>query len=119
MLEPSLEEIVAMDNIAGPRALQDQVSYILTGLAIVPIDKAHAFYEALGKAWKENDEDYDEAVCVVLEDEEMGAIDDALWTEVCERLEIPIEEPNETLIDYLSEAYEDALEEVVINHYSF
>lgn len=118
MLAKSLDEIIAMDNIAGPRALRDQVTYILTGLAEVSVEKAHALYDALGKAWKENDQDFVEARCLVMEDEEMTKTEDELWDEVCSRLEIPIDNPNETLIEYLSEAFEDALEEVVMNNHT-
>ena len=118
MLHKSLDEILQMDNIEGPRAFRDQVTYILTGLAIVPADKAHALYDALGKAWKDNDEDWVEGYVCVMENEEMAKIEDALYDEVCSRLEIPIDNPNETLVEYLSEAFEDGLEEVVMNNHT-
>ena len=118
MLSKSLEEIVAMDNIEGPRALQDQITYILTGLAEVSVERAHALYDALGKAWKDNDEDWVEGYVCVMENEELAKIEDELYDEVCLRLEIPIENPNETLVEYLSEAFEDALEEVVMNNHT-
>ena len=43
----------------------------------------------------------------------MRQIDDDLYGEVYDRLQIPKENPNEKLIAYLTEAWDEGLEEIV------
>lgn len=112
----TLDQIAELDNIEGPSAIQDRVTEILSGLAEVRVERANKYFDAIGKAYKENgEEDFCEAKEVVLEDDEMRQIDDDLYGEVYDRLQIPKENPNEILIEYLSEAWDEGLEQIIVN----
>ena len=110
----TLEEIAELDNIEGPNIIQDRVTEILSGLAEVSVERADSYFKALGKAYSENqEEDFCGSKDDVLEDDEMRQIDDDLYGEVYDRLQIPKENPNEKLIAYLTEAWDEGLEEIV------
>ena len=115
----TIKEIIAMDNIEGPTVLQDKVTEILSGLAEVSVERANKYFKALGEAYKEYDEDFCEARTFVMEEsddaEEMNKIDDDLYGEIYDRLQIPKDNPDETLIEYLSEAWDEGLEEIIVN----
>lgn len=110
----TLEEVAELDNIEGPNVIQDRVTEILSGLAEVSVERANSYFKALGKAYSENqEEDFCAAKDDVLEDDEMHQIDDDLYGEVYDRLQIPKENPNETLIEYLAEAWDEGLEQII------
>ena len=110
----TLEEIADLDNIEGPNVIQDRVTEILSGLAEVSVERADSYFKALGKAYSENqEEDFCGSKDDVLEDDEMRQIDDDLYGEVYDRLQIPKENPNETLIEYLAEAWDEGLEQII------
>lgn len=114
----TLEEVAELDDMEGPQALQEKVSEILSGLATVSVERADKYCEALGNAYTESgDEDFCSARDEVLEDDEMRKIDDDLYAEVYDRLQIPKDNPDETLIGYLSEAWDEALEETVLDNW--
>ena len=110
----TLEEVAELDNIEGPNVIQDRVTEILSGLAEVSIERADSYFKALGKAYSENqEEDFCGSKDDVLEDDEMRQIDDDLYGEVYDRLQIPKENPNEKLISYLAEAWDEGLEQII------
>jgi hypothetical protein len=112
----TLDQVAELDNIEGPSAIQDRVTEILSGLSEVPVERANKYFDAIGKAYKKNgEEDFCEAKEEVLEDDEMRQIDDDLYGEVYDRLQIPKENPNEILIEYLSEAWDEGLEQIIVN----
>ena len=113
----SLEELATIEESDAVEALTQDVTYILTGLSEVSVERANKYFQALADKYKELD-DMTEAVQECDEDEELRAINNDLYGEVYDRLEIPKDNPNETLIERLSEAWDDGLEQVVISNWT-
>jgi len=109
----SIDELTTIDFSEAVEALTQDVTYILTGLAEVPVDKAHGYYQAVATAYKET-EDMFEAIEQVHEDESMAAVNNDLYNEFCDRCEIP-KEPSDELLEIVSEAWDDGLEMVIMD----
>ena len=111
-----LREALELGWPEGSSLLQDKITTILAEPYNVPQQKYETYFKALGKAYVENEEDFAEGKESVLEDEAMNAIDDALYAEMCERLEVP-DPPEDDLLEIISDAWDEAVEEIVLNVY--
>jgi len=117
----TIKELLDLGDVKGTQYLQDRVTEILSGLAEVSVERADKYFKALGEAYKEYDEYFCEARSFVLEEsddaEEMTKIDDDLYGEVYDRLQIPKDNPDETLIFWLAEAWDEGLEQIVTGYW--
>ena len=100
----------------GVEFLKEKIWPILVEPFYVPPEKYEPYFKALGKAYVDNDEDIEEAREAVWEDEAMNAIEDELYAEMCERLEVP-DEPEDDLKVILDEAWDEAVEQIVTDVY--
>lgn len=110
-----LQKAIELGDGEGCELLKARISQILSEPAAVPPEKYEAYYKALGSAYKENDDEFLDGREEVLEDEEMQAIDTALYEEMADRMELPNKEGEWS--EMLMDAWDEALEMVVVNAY--
>lgn len=100
----------------GVAFLKEKVWPIVSEPYNVPPEKYQPYFKSLGQAYIDNDEDIEEARAVVWEDEEMNSVEDELYAEMCERLEVP-DEPDDDLKEILDEAWDESVEQIVKDVY--
>ncbi len=106
-----LKEAVDLGPIDGCELLQAKISQVLSEPCTVPVAKYELYYKALGQAYVENEEEFLDGREEVLEEAEMVSIDNALYEEMADRLQLPNEEGPWS--DMLVDAWDEALESVV------
>lgn len=106
-----LREAIELGPVHGCELLQARISQVLSEPSEVPVEKYELYYKALGQAYIENEQEFLDGREEVLEQQEMASIDNALYEEMADRLQLPNEEGpwSEMLVD----AWDDALESVV------
>ena len=106
-----LKEAIELGPIDGCELLQARISQVLSEPAKVQPERYEAYYKALGESYVRNEDEFIEGREEVLEIEEMVAIDNALYEEMADRLQLPNEEGPWS--DMLVDAWDEALESVV------
>lgn len=111
------KELIDLGGVEVTQYLQDRGTEIRSGLAEVSVERPGKYFRALGEAYKEYGEDFDEARTCVLEEsddaEEMNQINDDLYAEIYDRLQIPKGDIDETHIFRLMDAWNGGLEQIV------
>ena len=110
-----LQEAIELGDIDGCELIKARISQILSEPVAVPQKRYETYYKALGRAYKANDDEFLDGREEVLEDEEMQSIDDDLYAEMADRMELPKEE--DEWVEMLVDAWDEALEIVVIPSY--
>ena len=118
MTNPLLQEALKLEEASsgGVAYLKEKITTILSEPYNVPPEKYKPYLKALGKAFVDNDEAFTEAREVVWEDEAMEDVEDELYAEMCERLEVP-DPPEDDLKVILDEAWDEAVEQIVKDVY--
>ena len=118
MTNSLLQEALRLEKASsdGVAFLKEKIWPIVSEPYNVPPENYEPYFKSLGQAFVDNDGDMAEARAVVWEDEAMNAVEDELYAEMCERLEVP-NPPEDDLKEILDEAWDEAIEQIVTDVY--